>query len=371
MVDEQVNTDFERARQKAFLRELLSVFRRESNELIPYHEVRKRVAPESESYRGIQVVPVKQIVGSVDRFRDFDRAFLPRQRNTARRWKNVDRAYYQDVNLPPVQLYKVGDVYFVKDGNHRVSVAKERGVEFIDAEVFEGHIRVPLYASMSPLELLLQVEYAEFLRQTDLDRLRPEHDIRPTALGRYDEIWDHILLHQEWMNEQLGRAVTTAEAVTSWYDDIYLPIERVVREQAITRRFPDRTEADIYLWVMAHRDELEHRYGHDVGPAESATDYAKAVAREARLTRRLSRATRGARARYMELLDSERRAFEGDDVRIISLERAAHFIFPFWGNIQQGRHGDEIAHVEREFEAKRLARFQTPVVEKNCGMGDV
>jgi hypothetical protein len=294
MMDEQITSDFDRARQKALFRELLSIFRRESNDLIPYHEVRRRVAPEAESYRGIQAVPVNKIVGSVDRFRDFDRAFLPRRRHTAGRWKNIDRAYYQDVRLPPVQLYKVGDVYFVKDGNHRVSVARERGVEFVDAEVFEGHIRVPLYASMSPKELLLQVEYAEFLRNTDLDRLRPDHDIRPTTLGRYDEIWDQILLHQEWLNEHLGRPVAPAEAVASWYDDIYQPIVRVLREQGVSRRFPDRSEADIYLWVVAHRDELERRYGHEVDPAESASDYARAVKREATLTRRLSRATRGA-----------------------------------------------------------------------------
>jgi hypothetical protein len=310
MMDEQVNSDFDRARQKALFRELLSVFNRESNQLIPYHEVRKRVAPEAESYRGFQAVPVNQIVGSVDRFQDFDRAFLPRQRHTAGRWKNIDRAYYQDVRLPPVQLYKVGDVYFVKDGNHRVSVARERGVEFIDAEVFEGHIRVPLYASMSPAELLLQVEYAEFLRNTDLDRLRPEHDIRPTALGRYDEIWDQILLHQEWLNEHCDHEATTQEAVLSWYDDMYLPIVRVLREQGITRRFPNRSDADIYLWVMAHRDELEHRYGHEVDPAESASNYAATVKREAKLSRRLSRATRGARrrvARVMHLPDGSDR----------------------------------------------------------------
>jgi hypothetical protein len=302
MIDEKVNSDFDRARQKALFRELLSIFRRESNELIPYHEVRKRVSPEAESYRGFQSVPIDKIVGSVDRFRDFDRAFLPRQRHTAGRWKNIDRAYYRDIRLPPIQLYKVGDVYFVKDGNHRVSVARERGVEFIDAEVFEGHIRVPLYASMSPAELLLQVEYAEFLRNTELDRLRPDHDIRPTTLGRYDEIWDQILLHQEWMSEHCGRPVTTAEAVTDWYDNIYLPVVRVVREQGVARRFPHRSEADIYLWVMAHRDELEHRYGHDVDPTESATDYARVVEREAGLTRRLSRATRGARRRVAQAM---------------------------------------------------------------------
>jgi hypothetical protein len=302
VLDEQVASDFERARQKAFFRELLSVFRREPNELIPYHEVRSRVAPDGESYRGIQTVPVSQIVGSVDRFRDFDRAFLPRQRHTARRWKNVDRAYYQDVRLPPVQLYKVGDVYFVKDGNHRVSVARERGVEFIDAEVFEGHIRVPLYASMSPMGLLLQVEYAEFLRRTDLDRLRPDHDIRPTALGRYDEIWDHILMHREWLSERNERPVETAEAVADWYDHMYLPIFRVVREQRIGKRFPDRTEADIYLWVMAHRDELEQRAGREIDPAESATDYARSVKRDATLTRRVARATRRAGRRLTRVM---------------------------------------------------------------------
>src|SRR5215213_976351 len=243
MVDERVRQDFERARHKALLHDLLAIVKRQHNELIPYHEVRSRVSPDRESYRGYQTVPVDQIVGSVDRFRDFDREFLPRHGHTAGRWRNIDRAYYQDVRLPPIQLYKVGDVYFVKDGNHRVSVAKERGVEYIDAEVFEGHIRVPLYASMSPAELLLQVEYAEFLRRTNLDRLHPDHDIRPTALGRYDEILDHILLHQEWLNEHCDHEATTQEAVTSWYDDMYLPIVGVLREQGITRHFPNRSEA--------------------------------------------------------------------------------------------------------------------------------
>ena len=129
MVEEQVRTDFDRARHKAFRNELLSYFSRRPNALLSFHEVRKRYKPEQESYRGMQEVPVRQIIGSVDRFRDFDRAFLPRHARSAGRWQNVDRAYYQDVRLPPVQLYKVGDVYFVKDGNHRVSVARERGVQ--------------------------------------------------------------------------------------------------------------------------------------------------------------------------------------------------------------------------------------------------
>ena len=117
-------------------------------------------------------------------------------------------------------MYKVGDVYFVKDGNHRISVARERGVEFIDAEVIESHVRVPIDASMTPFALLMQVEYAEFLRLTDLDRLRPEHDIRPTQLGRYDEMWDQILLKQLQLSEERGADVPLSEAVEAWYDDV-------------------------------------------------------------------------------------------------------------------------------------------------------
>jgi hypothetical protein len=286
MVNELVRQDFERARQKALLHDLVSIIRRQPNDLIPYHEIRSRVSPEGESYRGIREVPVHQIVGSVDRFRDFDREFLPRHGHTSGRWQNVDRAYYQDVRLPPIQLYKVGDVYWVKDGNHRVSVARQRGVDFIDAEVIEGHVRVPLNASMSPFELLQQVEYAEFLRLTDLDRLRPEHDIRPTALGRYDEMWDHILLRQESMSERLARPVSIREAVTSWYDEIYLPIVRVVRDRKLLEHLPDRSEADVYLWLAANRQAIEGER-QNMDPESTASAYADIVEREASLAHRL------------------------------------------------------------------------------------
>lgn len=296
MVSEKTRHDFERARQKALIHDLLAIVRRQPNDLIPYHEIRKRTAPEGESYRGIQTVRVDQIVGSVDRFRDFDRTFLPRHSHTSGRWRNVDRAYYEDVRLPPIQLYKVGEVYFVKDGNHRVSVARERGVEFIDAEVIEGHIRVPLYASMTPFELLLQVEYAEFLRITDLDRLRPDHDIRPTALGRYDEMLDHIFVHREALAEKWGRDVPLTEAVTNWYDEIYLPIARVVRDRKLLDYFVDRSEADVYLWVMANRNALEEPWD-DLDPETTATVLADIVERESTLGARLSRIPRIVRRR--------------------------------------------------------------------------
>ena len=275
MMEDQVRQDFERARQKAAIHDLLAAVSRRPNDLVPFHEIRSRLSPEGESYRGLQTVPIAQIVGSMDRFQDFDRTFLPRKKNTRGRWTNIDRAFYEDVRLPPIQLYKVGDVYFVKDGNHRVSVGRQRGVEFIDAEVIEGHVRVPLSPTMSPTELLMQAEYAEFLRRTDMDKLQPEHDIRPTALGRYDVIWEHILDHQVWLSEIWGRPATVGEAVNDWYVHIYMPIVDIVRDRNVLEEFPRLTEADIYLWIMRHREALAVREGHDVGPQESANDYAE------------------------------------------------------------------------------------------------
>ncbi|MGN6483512.1 MAG: hypothetical protein ACTHMX_03840 [Thermomicrobiales bacterium] len=287
MMDDQVREDFDRARQKAFLNDIIATATRRENELVPFHEVRKRVSPEGESYRGMQTVPIAQIVGSMDRYGDFDRAFLPRTKCTSGRWKNIDRAFYEDVRLPPIQLYKVGDIYFVKDGNHRVSVARERGVEFIDAEVIEGHLRVPLNSRMTTQEILLQAEYAEFLRRTNLDRLQPDHDIRPTALGRYDEIWEQIQGHQAWLSAIWHRPATVEEAVNDWYTWIYLPIIRVVRDRRVLEEFPDLTEADIYLWVMRHRYLIEQRQGQDPGPVGSAEEYADLMTQPAGMVDRV------------------------------------------------------------------------------------
>jgi hypothetical protein len=285
MADDQVRADYDRARRKAFLHNIVSFFRREPNILISYADVRDRVTMDRESYRGMQEVPIDKIVGSVDRFRDFDRSFLPKRRNTANRWKSIDRAYYQDVILPPIQVYKVGDIYFVKDGNHRVSVARERGVEFIDAEVIEGHIRMPIDSTMSPKRLLQQVEYAEFLRRTNLDRTRPQHDIRPTALGRYDEIVTHIEGRRRLAEQRTGRPVSMSEAAADWYDNVYLPIALAVREQRLLREFPDRTEADVYLWVMANRLQIQMEAGARFSPELSARAYREIEGEERRIKR--------------------------------------------------------------------------------------
>ncbi|CAN5702336.1 DUF4032 domain-containing protein [soil metagenome] len=306
MADEMINADYDRAHRKAFLRSVLSHLTRQSNSLMPYREVRDRLTMDRETYRGMEAVPVDQIIGSVDRFRDFDRAFFPKQRHTAGRWKSIDRAYHGDVRLPPIQLYKVGDVYFVKDGNHRVSVAREHGVQFIDAEVIEGHVRVPLRSSMSPQQILHQLEYAEFLRRTNLDKSRAQHDIRPTHLGRFEEIIQHIDSHRETLSRHRGQEIALDDAAENWFDSLYLPTVTAAREQRLLRDFPDRTEADIYLWVMANRERIEREFGID----HSVTDPERLTRAYRSIEGRRNRIRRVALRGYRRLRPKSAKVFE-------------------------------------------------------------
>ena len=295
MFEQQVRAEFDRVRHKAVLRDVVAVLSGRSNDLVPYHELRRRVSPERESYRGVRSVPIERIVGSMDRPRDFDRGFRPRQRHTAGRWQSVDRAHLEGKFLPPIELYQLGDVYFVKDGNHRVSVAREKGQQFIDAEVVEGHVRAPLRPEMTTDELLAQAEYAEFLRRTDLDRLRPDHALRPTALGRYEELWSRIQEHGERLAAARGRLVSAEETVTDWYDGAYRPVVDAVRARE-GGRSPSRSDADVYLAVARHRDDLARRQGLHVDPVAAAVDHAAGRSALRRLPARVARlATDGLR----------------------------------------------------------------------------
>lgn len=266
--------DFERARRKAFLNELASTLSRKPNWLISFEEVQQHLPLKGQFYRGVQQVPLDKIIGSVNRYSDFDRRFMPTQSHTRPRWESIDVAHHTDVALPPVQLYKVGEAYFVKDGNHRVSVAKDQGSDYIDAEVIECPTTVPLPATISgQQELLLLAEYARFLEQTKLDKLREGICIKFTSLGRYDVLLEHISAHRWYMGIDQNRPVGWEEAVLDWYDNIYMPLVKIIEENNILKDFPGRTPGDLYLWIMDHRWYLRESTGEDIGPQTAALSY--------------------------------------------------------------------------------------------------
>jgi hypothetical protein len=144
-LNEQVDVDFTRARRRARLRALGARLRREhtSNRLLSFDDVRRELAANNRLYRGTRVVEVNEIVGSVGRWRDFDRSFLPARAGVEARWKRIDRAFQRSEDMPPVELYEIGDSYFVSDGHHRVSVARYHDVPTLEATVAEFYPRRP------------------------------------------------------------------------------------------------------------------------------------------------------------------------------------------------------------------------------------
>jgi len=248
--------DFDRLRERAILQDLLAALTRAPLDLLSYEEIRRKLHIWEVGERGLKDIPIANIVGSVGRYRDFTRTFLPRRASSRHRWVRIMTLAEGLFGWPPIEVFQVGDVYFVKDGNHRVSVAKAMGMKTIEAYVTECQARVPLTADMTATDLIIQADYADFLEYTHLDRLRPAHSIKFTAPGRYQDLLAHIAAHQYYLDQRSAAPVAWEEAVTSWYDQVYVPLIRLIREQGLLAQFPHRTESDLVAWLIRHQWEL-------------------------------------------------------------------------------------------------------------------
>lgn len=266
--------DFHEARQRAALEEIIARLTGKSVDLFAYEDVRQKLKATGSVARGLQDIPLNAIVGSVGRYADFTRSFLPRRDSDKYRWANVKAKVSELEGLPPIQVYKIGEAYFVQDGNHRVSVARELGASHIQAYVTEVHTKVPLSPEDQPDDLILKAEYAEFLEHTHLDELRPEVDLRMTVPGQYQVLEEHIRVHRHFMGLEQRREISYAEAAAHWYDEVYLPVVQVIQERGILRDFPERTETDLYLWVSEHRAALHKQLGWEIRPDTAAADLA-------------------------------------------------------------------------------------------------
>jgi hypothetical protein len=252
--------------RKAQMQDLLGLVTGTNTNLVNFEEVTKQLRIRQEVGRRIELVPVEKIVGSIGRYTDFTREFLPRSSVNSERWSRLDAALNALESVPPVDLYKIGDVYFVKDGNHRVSVARANGIDILEAYVTELASPVPL--TLTDFERdrwLIKMEYADFLEKTRLDVLRPGADLMLTVPGRYHLILDHIDVHGYLKNMELDRQganyrLGPSDIVMSWYDTIYLPIVEAIRHYDLLGEFPDRTESDLYLWITKYREALAARY---------------------------------------------------------------------------------------------------------------
>ncbi|HSM72309.1 MAG TPA: hypothetical protein VK851_12265 [Anaerolineales bacterium] len=267
---EQARADFQRARFKAFMNRVWATLSGQPTTLLSYDEIKEKLHIGGPIYRGVQTVRVDQIAGSLNRYHEFDRVFLPASETLAPRWQSVNRAFYQEIGLPPVVLYKVGEIYFVVDGHHRVSVAREQGQVYIDAEVRECATRVNITADIKPEDLEILEDKVNFLERTSLDSLIPEANIKLTIPDGFDRMLEHIAVHRYFMGLDLKRDISKEEAIKHWYETVYMPVIHVIRETGILKDFPDKTEGDLYLWVLDHQHYLESEEGVPLQAPEDA-----------------------------------------------------------------------------------------------------
>ena len=236
---------------------------------------------EGRAYGGVKEIPVDLIAGSVApdaKTSDFDPGFLPINRRMRERWTRIYQAMVEGDELPPIDVYRVDGKYYVIDGHHRVSVARNLGRPMINARVIDVKTRAPLDPDTDPDTLLRAAEYAAFLQTTQLHRTRPQARLECSRLGRYDEILQHILGHGYFLSLEKHRQVPLPDAAASWYDNVYHPIAEAIRKHKVLEQLPGWTEADVYVEVTRRWLALSAE-GEPAGPDPAIEELLKEQAR--------------------------------------------------------------------------------------------
>jgi uncharacterized ParB-like nuclease family protein len=244
--------DFDSARARAFRRSLTSILTGRAQRLRSIEPMLRAAGLEGRAFGGVQDISLDKIAGSVApdvKAGDFDPGFLPINRRMRERWTRIYQAMVEGDELPPIDVYKVDDHYYVIDGHHRVSVARNLGRPAISARVINVKTRAPLEPDTDPDALLRAAEYAAFLEITQLHRTRPQARLECSRLGRYDEILQHIIGHRYFLSQEQRRDVSVLEAAASWYDHVYHPIAEAIRKHEVLDQLPGWTETDVYVEV--------------------------------------------------------------------------------------------------------------------------
>ena len=271
-ISSQTDEDFSRARNKALFNEIQHILTPEEAELISLTDMKQLLKPSGEVYKGMQTVPVKLIAGSEGRYKDFDNNFFPKRTFLKNRWERVDLAHYQDVTLPPVNLYELGGLYFVRDGNHRVSVAKAQGIEYIDADVVSLQSEIKIKPGSTKKQMTRQVidyEKRVFYAETCFGDITDYWCLNFTTPGQYDLIYNHILCHKYYINADKVEEIPFEQAVQSWFSNVYMPVLKTLEAHKVIKDFKGRTLSDLYVFLIKYWDELKKKFGEDF-PLEDA-----------------------------------------------------------------------------------------------------
>jgi hypothetical protein len=218
-----------------------------------FKEVQEQEAAFDTRDRGIRMIPLGRIVGSVGRYQDFDERFRIRSHLPAERLEKIKSNMRAGKTLPPVKLYQIKNEYYALDGNHRIAAANELGYEEIRAQIVE------FIPSKGSRENLLYREKAQF---DDLTQL--PYSIELTDFGQYEHLIKQISGHRDYLEKNLAAPVALQKAAKDWYETIYEPLIAIIKKGDLIRHFPGRTLADLYTFISAHQwERKDHglRYG--------------------------------------------------------------------------------------------------------------
>ena len=216
--------------------------------LLTLEEVQSTLKSYQQSYLGVRSIPVESIIGSVSRSQDFDDEFLPRTAAIKKRWENVEH-YFASRPFPPIDVYRVGDAYFVSDGHHRVAIAKQRGIEFIDAEIIEVQTPYAVTPDTDVTQLVHLGQQRLFMEESGLSNVRPNTQFEFTRPESYRELLDNVKVHGWDLMIERERYVPREEIALSWHIRVYSPTRAEIEEVGLTDMLGDMTVDDIYLWV--------------------------------------------------------------------------------------------------------------------------
>lgn len=266
----QATVEYEHATVKAFWQEMIGHLRGKPAQLLSFEDIRARLRLREELYRGLQDIPLEAIVGSVGRYTDFTGTFLPKSVINKDRWSRIYAEVQGTMGLPPIEVYQVGEVYFVRDGNHRVSVALALGQKSIEAYVTEVDVPFCLNKTVVTKQMDAAEAYMTFLDETGLRYIQHHENMMLSEPTRYNDFIGHINLHGAVLSECEECPVSIVEAAAHWYNNVYLPAVVLIRKHDMLGHMKKRTEADMYLWLVEHLHELERSYNglvSDLTPA--------------------------------------------------------------------------------------------------------
>jgi nucleotide-binding universal stress UspA family protein len=265
--------DFRDARRKAAFQSLFSFFSGEEKDLLKFDDIKKQLGVVNQSHQSLEYINIDKIIGSVGRYKDFDRNFLPKNDSDMERWTGVRMAMSSMTGVPPIEVYQIGEVYFVLDGNHRVSAARAMGNDRIEAYVTKFNTPIHFTADDKIDDLLLKVEYADFIAQTKIQEYYPNLELIATVPGRYKYLIENINYHQHYLEKQHKRKYTEEEVIKSWVNSVYYPVIEKINQSGLLRDFPDRTETDLFLWLLKHKQDLEKSLGWQVNLSEALNNF--------------------------------------------------------------------------------------------------